>query len=320
MRVATLVLGGLVSCLFLGQPPKLAAAQSWPTQTVKIVTPFPTGSGGDVTARLFAGGLARRWAQPVVVENRPGADGIIAVTAVLNATDGHTILYTNGGPLTSSQIAHAGKLTYDPVRDLLPISGGMEVFVAIGVPAALSTGTIAAFVQEGKLKQGQLNWAATPGTLDYLLPGFFKTAGIELTQVRYRDVTAAMQDLSQSRIQFYAAAVATQLPMSQSGAIKLIAVTNKERAPGLPDVPTATEAGFPDLQYEAFLGFFGPRGMPVEIRERISNDVQAIGKDDGLTATFHALGMKVRTTTPAGLDKLVTDERAALARITGSKP
>src|SRR5437764_15352906 len=100
-----------------------ASGQSWPTQTVKIITPFPPGSGGDITARPFAEKLAKRWGKPVIVENRPGADGILAVTAVLNSSDGHTLLYTNGGPLTSNLLSHAGSLPYDP-NDLLPISAG----------------------------------------------------------------------------------------------------------------------------------------------------------------------------------------------------
>jgi tripartite-type tricarboxylate transporter receptor subunit TctC len=316
MRIGRLALVGLSAITFVGDDAEAAGAQSWPTHTVKIITPFPPGSGGDVTARPFADGLAKRWGKPVIVENRPGADGIVAVTAVLNADDGHTILYVNGGPLTSNQISHGSRLPYDPARDLLPISGGAEVFVGIGVPAALSTSSIAEFVKLAKSRPGQLNWGATPGSLDYLVPGFFKKVGIVLARVPYRDVTSAMQDLSQARIQFYVAAVATQLPMAQTGTVKIITVTNRVRAPSLSEVPTADEAGFPDLRYEAFLGFFGPRGMSTATRDRISADVRAIGADDDLAKRFGRMGMKVRVTTPDELEKLVADERAALARIT----
>ncbi len=289
--------------------------QTWPTQTVKIVTPFPPGSGGDITARPFADRLAKLWGKPVVVENRPGADGIIAVTAVLNSADGHTILYTNGGPLTSNQIAHAGKLPYDPVNDLSPISIGAVVYVGIGVPASLPVGSVADFLALAKSRPGQLNWGGTPGSLDYLIPGFFKSAGVDLMRVPYRDVTSAMQDLSEARLQVYAAAVATQLPMTQAGKVKIIAVTNTDRAPSLPDVPTADEAGFPDLRYEAFLGFFGPRGMPAEILERISSDLRVIGTDQELAAKFNAMSMKLRVTTPAELKQIVANERAALVKL-----
>lgn len=317
-RLTRHALAALSVIIFVGNFSAAARAQSWPVHTVKIITPFPAGSGGDVTARPFADALAKRWGKPVIVENRPGADGIVAVTAVLNATDGHTILYTNGGPLTSNPLSHGSKLPYDPVGDLLPISGGAEVFVGIGVPAALSISSIADFVQLARSRPGQLNWGATPGSLDYLVPGFFKKVGIDLARVPYRDVASAMQDLSQARLQFYVAGVATQLPMAQTGAIRIIAVTNRVRAPSLPEVATADEAGFPDLRYEAFLGFFAPRGMSAATRDRISADVRAIGAEDDLSRRFHAMGMKVRVSTPAELESIVAHERAALARITGA--
>jgi tripartite-type tricarboxylate transporter receptor subunit TctC len=292
-------------------------AQSWPTQVVKIITPFPPGSGGDITARPFAEKLAKRWGKPVIVENRPGADGIIAVTAVLNSSDGHTLLYTNGGPLTSNMLSHGGSLPYDP-NDLLPIAAAAEVYVAIGVPASLATNSLSDFVAQARFKKGQFNWSGTPGSLDYLVPGFLKRADIDLTRVPYREVSLAMQDLSENRLQLYVAALATQLPMAQSGKIKILAVTSSQRSPSLPDVPTASEAGFADLAYEAFLGFFAPRGMSASLRERISADLQTVGADKDLATRFNAIGMRVRVTSPAGLEKLVAHERAALARLTES--
>jgi tripartite-type tricarboxylate transporter receptor subunit TctC len=296
-----------------------APAQSWPTQTVKIITPFPPGSGGDISARPFAERLAKRWGKPVIVENRTGADGIVAVTAVLNASDGHTLLYTNGGPLTSNQLAHAGTLPYQP-DDLLPISAAAEVYVAIAVPSSLSANSLSEFVALGRAKQGQFNWSGTPGSLDYLVPGFLSHAGVDLQRVPYRDVSLAMQDLSQDRLQLYVSALATQLPMAQTGKIKIIAITNSERAPALPDVPTAREAGFSDLEYQAFLGFFAPRGMSLELRERISEDLRVIGADEDLPARFSAMGMRVRVSSPAELQKIVADERTALARLTQTSP
>jgi tripartite-type tricarboxylate transporter receptor subunit TctC len=294
-------------------------AQSWPTQVVKIITPFPPGSGGDITARPFAERLTKKWGKPVIVENRPGADGIIAVTAVLNSSDGHTLLYTNGGPLTSNLVSHAGSLPYDP-NDLLPISAAAEVYVAIAVPTSLSTNSLADFVALARLKRGQFNWGGTSGSLDYLVPGFFRRAGIDLQHVPYRDVSLAMQDLTQDRLQFYVAALATQLPMAQTGKTRIIAITNSQRSPSLPDVPTAGEAGFPDLGYEAFLGFFAPRGMSPDLRERISADLQAIGADEELERRFNAIGMRMRVTSPTELQTIVAKERAAIVRLTQATP
>lgn len=310
MRTTSLALG-ILTTIALSVAASPGNAQSWPTQVVKIITPFPAGSGGDVTARPFAEKLAKRWGKPVIVENRPGADGIIAVTAVLNSSDGHTLLYTNGGPLTSNLVAHMGSLPYDP-NDLLPISAAAEVYVAIGVPTSLAVNSLSDFVAQARSRKGQFNWSGTPGSLDYLVPGFLSRSGIDLQRVPYREVSLAMQDLSQNRLQLYVAALATQLSMAQAGKIRIIAVTNSERAPSLPDVPTARESGFPELGFEAFLGFFAPRGMSLELRERISADVQAVATDGDLADRFNAMGMRVRVTSPAELEKLVTNERAAL--------
>jgi tripartite-type tricarboxylate transporter receptor subunit TctC len=318
MRHPYLALCVISALTLIAEVREAVCTEAWPAQTVKIVTPFPAGSGGDVTARPFAERLAGLWGKPVIVENRPGGDGIVAVMAVLNSTDGHTILYTNGGPLTSNQLSHAGKLPYDPVHDLLPISVGAEVLVALGVPASLPVNNVAEFLKLASSRPGELNWSGTQGSLDYLIPGFFRHARVDLTRVPYRDVASAMQDLSQSRLQLYVAAVATQLPMKQAGLVRILAITNRERSPGLPDVPTAEEAGYPDLRFEAFLGFFAPRSMPGDLRERISTDLRAVSRDDGLGRKFEDMGMKLRVTTPSELAQMIADERAALARLSGT--
>ena len=113
-----------------------ALAEVWPERGVKIITSFPAGTGGDLSARLYAERLALRWGKPVIVENKPGADGILAVTAVIGARDNHTLLYTNGGPVTTNGFNH-DKLPYDPVRDLIPISSGADVSIAVSIPASL---------------------------------------------------------------------------------------------------------------------------------------------------------------------------------------
>jgi tripartite-type tricarboxylate transporter receptor subunit TctC len=313
MRTANLALAVLTT-LALWTTASPCNAQSWPSQAVKIITPFPPASGGDITARPIAEKLAKRWGKPVIVENRPGADGIIAVTAVLNSGDDHTLLYTNGGPVTSNLLSHAGSLPYNP-NDLAPIAGVAEVDIAIGVPASLAANSLSDFVKHARSAKGLFNWSGTSGTLDYLVPGFLKRVDIDLKRIPYREVSQAMQDLSENRLQLYVGALATQLPMAHSGKIRIIAVTGSQRSLPLPDVPTAREAGFADLGYEAFLGFFAPRGMSAALRARVSADLQAVGADDDLADRFNAIGMRLRVTSSEGLEKIVADERAALARL-----
>ena len=162
--------------------PTSSLAETWPQRNVRIITPFPAGTGADISARLFAERLALRWEKPVIVENKPGADGILAVTAVVGARDGHTLLYTNGGPVTANPFTH-DKLPYDAARDLSPISSAADVAIAISVPSSLNLGTIAEFIAFARSRQGALNWSATTGMLDFFIPGFFKNAGLNLTRI-----------------------------------------------------------------------------------------------------------------------------------------
>jgi tripartite-type tricarboxylate transporter receptor subunit TctC len=302
----------LIGNLSLSRAP--ARADAWPQRNVRIFTPFPAGTGGDVSARLFADGLSKRWGRPVVIENRPGADGIIAVAAMISARDDHTLLYTNGGPVTSNPFSH-DKLPYDPVRDLVPISSGSDVFVAVSGPASLDVKSLAGFVDLARSQPGKLNWGATPGALDYLVPGFLKDAGLAVAHVSYREIAPALQDLAEARIQLYASALATQLPLVQTGKIRVLAITNRERAPLVPDAPTAAEAGFGDLAFEAFLGFFGPRDIPDDLRDRISADVRAVGGDPAISARLASAGLIVRTNTPAEFSEIIERERAKITEI-----
>jgi tripartite-type tricarboxylate transporter receptor subunit TctC len=145
---------------------------------------------------------------------------------------------------------------------------------------------------------------------------------LELTRVSYRELAPALQDLAESRIQLYASALATQLPLVRSGKIRVLAVTNQERASLLPEVPTAREAGFDALTFDAFLGFFGARGLSPELRDRVSADIRAVGADPTLRSRLSEVGLIVRTNTPTELAGVVEKERQKIlssAPAAGSK-
>ncbi|HTG07492.1 MAG TPA: tripartite tricarboxylate transporter substrate binding protein [Bradyrhizobium sp.] len=314
-----------IALLAVGQivlEPAPARAGDWPQGTVRIITPFPAGTGADLAARIFAERLTSRWGKPVVVENKPGGDGILAVTAFLGTQDEHTIILMNGGPLTSNPFSH-DKLPYDPVNDFVPISSAADVLVAVSAPASLQVDSLANFLNFASAHTGKLNWGATPGALDYIVPGFLKRAGLNMTHVPYRQIAPALQDLGEERIHLYASALATQLSAVHSGKVRPLVVTNRERTELLPEVQTATEAGFGDLEFEGFLGFFGPRGMQKELQERISADIRASGADPALAARLSAAGLRMRTNSPAELSEIVERERrkvAEFARTTDRSP
>jgi tripartite-type tricarboxylate transporter receptor subunit TctC len=315
-------LAAAVALSALGISATPALAQSWPQRAVHLIVPFGAGSATDVTARLFADRLAKRWSQPVVVENRPGADSIVAVSAFASNHDDHTLLYSAPGPITVNPVLYA-KLPYEPARDLVPISIGSEVFVTVAVPTSLKVGSLAELVALARAEPGKLNWVATPGVVYFMFAGFLKSAGLDMVQVPYKDFTQAINDLSEGRIQVAATSLAVVRPHVQAGKVTPLAVTSRNRAPTSPDVPTAAEAGFPALAFAAFGGFFGGRDMPADLRERIAADIRAVGVDPALAATLTAAGVAVRTSTPAEFAAAIEDERAKVATIAqavGIKP
>ncbi len=300
-----------------------AAAQSYPQRTVKFILPFGPGSGTDIAARLVADRLSKSWGQPVVIENRPGGDGLVSINAFVSANDDHTLLWVPVGTFAVHPYQH-DKLQYDADRDLLPIANVTTLILSLTVPAALNVGSLREFVDLARSQPGKLNAAAANGNSDFLLSGFLKSNGLEIAKVPYRDITQAPNDLAEGRIQFLSSSLAIVQPLMQAGKLKVLAVTSRKRAPSVPDVPTVSEAGFPAQEMESIGGIFGPRGMPLALRERIAADVRAAVESDPSIATkLQATGQIVDLHGPAefaaGIKEL-HDKLASIARIVGMKP
>jgi tripartite-type tricarboxylate transporter receptor subunit TctC len=296
-----------------------ARAGGWPERPVKIILPISAGTGTDVAARLFAEKLSVRWGQPVVVENRPGADGIVAVTGLVNAHDDHTLLFSFAGPITINPFVHE-KLPYDPIRDLVPIATAIENFFVIAVSESAGVRSLVSFIEAARAHPEKFNWAATPGLPQFIFLALQKRAGFTLTQVPYRDFGAAIQDLAENRIQVAVTAPPVLLPAVQSGKARLLMVTNRQRSPIAPEVPTAEEAGFPELTFEGAVGFFGNRDMPIVRRDRIANDIAAVAADHPeISARLRAMGVVVRALTPAQFSAAIEEQRIKVRDIVGSE-
>src|SRR5579871_6564981 len=224
-------------------------AQQWPQRTVRLIVSTSVSSGTDLAARTFADALAARWKQPVVVENRPGADGLIATTAFLGMRDDHAMMYSFAAPMSVLPVIHAS-LPYDPGRDLVPISLGADTFIAFSAHASLQLGSLKEFVALARSHPGKFNSYAPSSALPYVLAGFFKSQNLDLVPVYYREQGRGLQDHAEGRIQFMLSVMTDRLPLVQSGHVKFLAVTNGRRAAMMPDVPTAMESGFPDFAFE----------------------------------------------------------------------
>jgi len=310
-----LVLLAIIAFLSILQSLTSAPAQPYPTRTVRFIVPFGAASGTDITARLFADRLAARWGKPVLVENRPGGDGLVAVAAFIAANDDHTLLFAPVGTFTVHPYEHE-KLPYDVERDLLPIASVSAIILAISSSASLKIDSLSELVELARAQPGKLNAAAANGNADFLLFGFLKSTGLQMAKVPYRDILQAPNDLAEGRIQVLMTSFAVVQPQMQTGRVKVLAVTSRERAPGAPEVATVREAGYPALEMESLVGLFGPRGMPSELRERIAVALGEVAVADPVIATrLAATGQLVNVRGPSEFTAAIEQQRAKLAEI-----
>ena len=303
-----LTLGALALCI---KP--VAAQQTWPQRTVRFIVPLGPGSGVDIGARLVAEKLSLKWGKPVVVENKPGGDAIVAIAAFTGANDDHTLLMAPTSTFTAHPFLHE-KLPYE-ARDLVPIARVSNTIVAAGVPSALGINSLDELIARAKKEPGKLNSAGTTGAVDFVVAGFLKQSGAEVAKVPYRDGVQALNDLAEGRVQLYVAAYAIMRPQVQNGKVKIIAITNTERAPTLPGVPTAKEAGHPALSIDGLVGLFGPRGMSSDLRERIARDVMEAASDPDVAAKINQTAQIVR---PGGPDEFARDITEQVKRVSES--
>jgi tripartite-type tricarboxylate transporter receptor subunit TctC len=290
------------------------AADAWPQRAVRFIVPIVPGSSPDIAARILGEKLSERWHQPVVIENRAGAEGLVGTAAFVHLQDDHAFLFSFAAPITVYPVIQEN-LPYDPVRDIVPISTVTDTFGTIAVSASLKVATLAELVALVRFKPGQLNWTSGGGAFPILFEGFLKGAMLDMVQVPYRSQNTAIQDVAEGRVQVILTPITAVLPLVQAGRIRILAVTNKKRSPLWPDVPTSIEAGYPELAFEGLIGIFGPRDTPDERRERISNDLRTVTADPFVADHLAAAGQVVRASTPGEFASAIKAQRAQIEGI-----
>jgi tripartite-type tricarboxylate transporter receptor subunit TctC len=217
-----------------------ATAQNWPTRPVKFILTLGPGSGADISARLLADRLTEKWGQPIVIENKPGGDGIVAINAFVSAQDDHVLLYAPSSSFIGHPYLH-DNLPYNP-GDLAPIARVSNTVVGISVPASLPAKSLKEVVEAARANPGQMNWAGLTGALDIMFESWLKSIGVDVKKVPYRNPVEAANDLAAGRVQIYESAYAIARPQIEAGKVRILAVTNTARAETIPNTPTVAEA------------------------------------------------------------------------------
>ena len=290
-----------------------AQAQSWPQRPVRFIIPFGPGAGADIGARLIQEKLSQRWGKPVVIENRPGGDSIVAIQSVLSANDDHTFLWSPAGNFTVHPFQYK-KLPYDPA-DLVPIARFSATILGVGVPTSMKFKNLADFVQRARAEPGKFNSAAVPGITELALDYFAHEAGLKFEKVPYRDIVQAASDVGEGRLQIYASSYAILRPQREAGRLTVLAQMGRKRAPSLPDIPTAAEEGFPALEMEGLVGLFGSKAVSPELREKIGADIVAVSDDKMVEERLNATA---QAPTRGGAKEMAADmdrQRAQIATI-----
>ncbi len=270
------------------------AADPYPTRPIKLLIPFPPAGITDLSGRIVAEALRDKLKQPVVVENKPGANGIVGLRELLRAeADGYTLMVGNIGSLVLNYAIDT-KAPFDPIKDVVPIASTAEYATTMVVNKSIPVSSVKEFIAYAKERQGQLSYGSTgEGSLANLSTQLFmKQTGVRMVHVPYRGGPLALNDLLGGQIQLIIEVSPVVQEQVKSGAIKGLAVSSPYRQPGLPDVPTFEQAGVPGVVVTGWLGIYGPPGLPNDIRDKLGAAIVDVVKQPDVQAKFRAIGFE----------------------------
>jgi len=298
-----------------------AQAADYPTRPVQYIVPFGAGGAAELASRVVSEGFTEILGQPFVIENRPGANGIIGtVFGAKAAPDGYTLLQANGATFSVNPLLYKAA-TYDPTKDFTPIGLVARQPYVIAVSAGLPVNNLAELIALAKQKNGALTYAT--GSTSHQLAGelFQKEAGIKLTHVPYNATNLALPDVISGRVDLIVTAAYTAVP--QLGKIRPIAATSAERAKLLPDVPTFKELGYPNFVVEGWFGVSAPAGLPPEVVKTLNTALNKHLQQPKVKETFDKAGFEVTPSTPeefAGFIKHELETGKSVVEAAGIEP
>ncbi len=291
----------LILCAFATAPTVTIAQDAFPNKPVRIVVPYPPGGASDVTARLLGQKLSELWNQPVVIDNRPGANGILALEYVAKqAPDGSTLLMANLGPNAINAAVYS-KLPYDSIKDFAPITFTTLVPQVLVVNPALPAKNLRELLDLARAAPGKLNYGTGGnGSANHLAVELMANmGGVSLTAVPYKGDAPAMTDAMSGQVAMTLPTVVAALPNIKAGKLRAIAVTTQTRVASLPDVPTMQEAGLAAYESSSWGGVMAPGGTPPAIVNKINTDIVRVLRMPDIQEKLAGLGATVVAQGPA---------------------
>lgn len=293
-----------------------AAAADFPTKPIRIVVPFAAGGGTDIIARAVSDKLGQKLGQPVVVINTPGAGGTIGAASVARAdADGHTLLVWHIGMISS---AHTNKpLPYDPLKDFTPIAQLSSAANLIAVNPQVPAKTLKELIALAKAKPGELNYGSSGvGGADHLAGELLsQVAQIQTTHVPYKGGGPATIGVVGGEVQFVTGSASQVMPMVKAGKLRPLAVMQKTRIAALPEVPSAPEAGLPELDYKTWFAMWGPAKMPPDVVAKISAALKEVLSREDVRQQLDKVGVEPAFSTPQEFDAMFRSDHAKWNRI-----
>lgn len=287
-----------------------AYAQQYPTKPIRFVVPWPPGGAADIMARLIGEGLSKEFGQPVVVDNRPGAGGLIATEQVAKMEpDGYTLLLGSTGPNAIAASLYKN-LRYDPVKDLTAVTEITELPLLLVVNKDFPANNVKELIAYAKANPGKVNFASVgAGTAQHLASEIFKaTAGIDIVHVPYKGSAPAFTDLASGNVQMLFDNIPASRAMLQTGKVRAIAVSTANRSSVMPEIPTVAESGLPGFHVSAWQNIMMPPGSPPEAVNRVNHEIAKLLNSPEMKKRITDMGANVAGNTPAQETQRIKDE------------
>jgi len=318
IRLFSCITYGLLAAIAVAGGSASAPADDYPTRTIRAVVPFAPAGVMDLVARIVLERVGQSLGQQIVIDNRPGAGGTIAIDLVAHAPpDGYTIVIADPAGSLAASVSLYPKLNFDPVKDLSPIALLGTSGAVLSVSNALPAKTLQEFVAIAKSRPGELLFGSagngTPGHLNGEL--FKRLTGIDVVHVPYRVGSQAVTDLIAGRISFWISPIATVLPQIQAGLLKPIATTYNKRISAYPSLPTTAEQGYPTVEIGHWAGLLAPRGTPQPIIDKMNAELQAALKTPEVTEKLSPTGIEPAGGSVADFAAFIASERKRLGDI-----